>query len=155
MTFDYKAAKDAAWEKRLRDPGPDSWGLQYFTEWSDYPDWEDAYDWDGDDEPIRFATKEDALAFLDAQEEYRYHREHTRWLERKAVCDKKQELHQRRKQCLIENGLWTTDSESMSPLLYPAGPGREPTRGWERRWRVVHDSKMDEPIEVWKQETLR
>lgn len=142
---EHKNDYDATWAKRLGEPRPDSVGIQHFTDWSDYPNWEDRYDWDGDDDPIRFATVDDARAFLDAEEAVRYEKAHVRWAATKARCDESQALYAKRRQCLIDNGLWVQDGEKVSPLLGKAGPGHEPKRGWECRYRIVSDAEMDEP----------
>lgn len=137
--------RDAAWAKRLAEPTPDSFGIQQYTDWSDYPAWEDRCDWDADGAPIRFATAEDASAFLDAENEAWFQREHTGWAKRKARSDEAQALYAQRRQCLIDNGLWMREGETVSPLVGKAGPGHEPQRGWERSYRVVADADMDEP----------
>lgn len=152
MSTEHNAEKDAladAWAKRLPEPTPDSFGVQHYTDWSDYPDWEDRYDWDAEDEPpIRFATAEDARAWLDAEEAVWFEKAHAEWRKRKVRADAANELYRARRQCLIDNGLWVQDGENISPLLGKAGPGWEPKRGWERRYRVVADAEMDEPTRV-------
>jgi hypothetical protein len=135
-----------AWNRRLPKPTPNSFGIQWDSHWDDYGRWEDRTYWmddEDEDSTVRFATLADATDFLDREESVRFEKAHAEWRERKVEADKEFELHRKRVEVLKAAGLWDDEHQV---LLRRGGVGHEPKWGWEKRYRIVPDAEMDEPI---------
>lgn len=146
-----KRAERDAWERRLPAEGllgRSSFGVQFLNEWSDYrDDWCDRDDWDNNDLPVRFAFEEDAWAWITYSLEADFRRLHAAWAASHARWLPKRDRYEKRRQLLTDAGLWTQDDESMSPLLYPGGPGHEPKRRTpSETYKVVPDAEMWTPV---------
>lgn len=140
-----------AWDRRLpieELPGRPSFGVQFLNEWSDYrDDWCDRDDWDNGDLPVRFSSEDDAWKWIGLSIEADFRRRHAAWAASHAKWLPKRDRYEKRRQLLTDNGLWTQCDESMSPLVYPGGPGHQPKRrSPDEAYRVVPDADMWCPV---------
>ena len=126
----------------------DCYGIQSRRWDNDHPSWDDEVVFDTANFyatiPLRFATQAEAEAWITWHCDRQYEADLQAWDEAEERLRPRRELYERRRQALVEAGLWLQPGERPSPLVAPAEYAHvyEPVRHNDN-YRVVSDADMD------------